>query len=105
MPRIVTAPAAPAAACNSSAGKALRPDSRCFCSPCAQYARLLLRRRLPVARFCGGLSAPIWVTIDVGIVMQNDIQQRAVNFQVAVVVNQAQFSELIHEKVHARSCR
>jgi hypothetical protein len=30
-PRMVTAPAALAAACNNSAGKALRPDSRCFC--------------------------------------------------------------------------
>src|SRR5712691_4236805 len=33
--------------------------------------------------------------------MQNDIQQRAVDFQVAVVFNQAHFSELIHEKAHA----
>ena len=39
------------------------------------------------------------------IVVQNDIQQRAVDFQVAVVINQAHFSEPIHEKAHARSRR
>src|ERR1700730_5225129 len=43
--------------------------------------------------------------VDVRFIMQNDIQQRAVDFQVAVVVNQAQLSKLVHEKAHARSRR
>src|ERR1700686_3044919 len=45
------------------------------------------------------------VTIDVRIVMQNDIQQGAVNLQVPVVVDEAQLAEFIHEEAHARSCR
>jgi hypothetical protein len=43
--------------------------------------------------------------IDVRFVMQNDVQQRAVDFQVTVVVDQAQLSKLVHEKAHARSRR
>src|ERR1700730_9228845 len=34
--------------------------------------------------------------------MQNDVQQGAVNFQVAVVFNEAQFPEFIHEVTDAR---
>jgi hypothetical protein len=47
--------------------------------------------------------APLCSLRSVRLVMQNDVQQRAVDFQVAVVINQAQFSELIHEKARARS--
>ena len=32
------------------------------------------------------------------LVMQNDIQQRAVDFQVTVVINQAQLSKFVHEE-------
>jgi hypothetical protein len=32
--------------------------------------------------------------------MQNDIQQGAVNLQVAVVVDEAQLAEFIHEEAH-----
>jgi len=42
---------------------------------------------------------------DARFVMQNDIQQRAVDFKVAVVINQAHFSELIHEKAHSSTRR
>jgi hypothetical protein len=38
------------------------------------------------------------ITINVRIVMQNDIQQRAVDLDVDVVVNEAQFAEFIHEE-------
>jgi hypothetical protein len=42
---------------------------------------------------------------DVRFFVQNNIQQGAVDFDVAVVVNQAQSSKLVHEKAHARSRR
>ena len=44
-------------------------------------------------------SGPL-VTIDVRTVMQNDIEQGAVNLQVAVVVDEAQLAEFIHEEAH-----
>ena len=37
--------------------------------------------------------------------MQNDIQQRGVDFDLAVVVNQAQFSKLVHKITHAGARR
>ena len=36
-------------------------------------------------------------------VVQNNIEQGAVNFQVAVVLDKAEFAELIHEKADART--
>jgi hypothetical protein len=50
-----------------------------------------------------GAPGPLCSPLDVRPVRQNDIQERAVDSQVAVVVNQAQVSELIHETAHARS--
>ena len=41
------------------------------------------------------------LALEFWIVMQNDIQQRPVDFQMAVVINKTQFSKLIHEKIHA----
>ena len=35
------------------------------------------------------------------LLVQNDIQQRTVNLDAAVVVNEAQFSKLVHEKTNA----
>ena len=43
--------------------------------------------------------------VDVGFLVQNDIQQRAVDFDAAVVVNQAQFSKFVHKKAHAGARR
>src|ERR1700731_650451 len=43
--------------------------------------------------------------VDVRLVMQDDVQQRAVDLQVTVVINQAHFSKPVHEKAHARSRR
>ena len=40
---------------------------------------------------------PLCSLLSVRLVMQNYVQQRAVDFQVAVAINQAQVSELIHE--------
>ncbi len=39
----------------------------------------------------------------VRLVVQDDIEQRAVNLQAAVVGNEAQFSEPVHEKAHPRA--
>src|SRR5277367_5402336 len=36
--------------------------------------------------------------------MQNDVYQRAVDFHMAVVLNQAQFSKLVHEVTYTRPC-
>jgi transposase InsO family protein len=41
----------------------------------------------------------------VGFLVQNDIQQWAVDFDLAVVVNQAQFSKFVHKKAHAGARR
>jgi hypothetical protein len=37
--------------------------------------------------------------------MQNEVQQSPLNFQLAVVVDQAQFSKFVHENIHARPRR
>jgi len=37
--------------------------------------------------------------------VQNDIQQWGVDFDLAVVVNQAQFSKFVHKKAHAGAGR
>jgi len=37
--------------------------------------------------------------------MQNDVQQRGVDLYVAVVINEAQFAKLVHEKAHAGARR
>jgi hypothetical protein len=40
--------------------------------------------------------------------VQNDAQQRAVDFEVAhaaVIADEAQFSELVHKETHTRACR
>src|SRR4029077_15090155 len=37
------------------------------------------------------------------LVVQDDVQQRAVDFDTAVVFDEAQFAELVHEEIHPRS--
>ena len=44
-------------------------------------------------------------SVDVGFLVQNDIQQRGVDFDWAVVANQAQFSKFVHEKAYAGARR
>jgi hypothetical protein len=39
------------------------------------------------------------------LIVQNDVQQGAVDFNVAVVINKAQLPKSVHEKAHARSRR
>jgi hypothetical protein len=39
------------------------------------------------------------------IIMQNNVQQGAVNLKVAVIVDEAQFAEFIHEAARFRSIR
>ena len=38
--------------------------------------------------------------VDVRFLVQNDIQQRTVDFDLTVVVNQAQFSKFVHKKAY-----
>src|SRR5260370_910484 len=42
---------------------------------------------------------------DLGLVVQNHVQQGIMDFQFSVVFDEAQFAELVHEKAHARSGR
>jgi hypothetical protein len=42
---------------------------------------------------------------DVWIIVQNDVEQRTVYFQVTIIVDQSHFSKSVHEKAHARSRR
>jgi hypothetical protein len=43
--------------------------------------------------------------VDVRFLVQNDIEQRGVDFDLAVVVNQAQFSKFVHKKAYAGARR
>jgi hypothetical protein len=42
---------------------------------------------------------------DLGLVMQDHVQQGIMNFQFSVVFDEAQFAEFVHEKAHPRSGR
>src|SRR5208283_4380265 len=44
-------------------------------------------------------------SLDMRLLMQDEIQQRTVDLDAAVVVNEAKFSKLVHEKAHARPGR
>ena len=48
-----------------------------------------------------------WVAakFNLRLIVENHVQQRTVDFNVAVVINKTQFSKLVHEKTHARACR
>ncbi len=54
--------------------------------------------------FCSVKTARV-SSSDVWLVVQNDIQQRAVDLQSAIVIDEAQFTEFIHERAHPRSRR
>src|SRR5579862_1774237 len=41
--------------------------------------------------------------LDLGLFVQDQVQQRAVYLDLAVVIDKPQFAELVHEKTHARS--
>ena len=45
------------------------------------------------------------VSSNLRIIVQNDTQQRAVDLQVAIVIDEAQFPEFVHEMAHARTRR
>ena len=42
---------------------------------------------------------------DLGLVVQNHVQQGIMDFQFSVVFDKTQFAEFVHEKAHARSGR
>jgi hypothetical protein len=43
--------------------------------------------------------------LDLRLVVQNDVQQRTVDFDAAIVVDEAQLSKFVHEETHARAGR
>jgi len=59
---------------------------------------MLALRRL----FCTNWFIP---RFDLGLVVQNHVQQGIMDFQFSIVFDKAQFSEFVHEKAHARSRR
>ena len=50
----------------------------------------------------GGL---LLILLDLGLVIQDDIQQGVMDFKFSIVVDIAQFAEFVHEVAHARSSR
>src|SRR5256885_13689594 len=52
--------------------------------------------------FCTNCFIP---RFDLGLVVQNHVQQGIMDFQCSVVLDEAQFAELVHEKAHPRSGR
>jgi len=53
-----------------------------------------------------GISAGIWMRSEpwrrfADLLVQNDSQQRLIDLDFAVVFDEAQFSEFVHEKIHA----
>src|SRR5438067_2402065 len=52
--------------------------------------------------FCTNFFIP---RFDLGLVVQNHVQQGIMDFQFSVVFDEAQFAELVHEKAHPRSGR
>src|SRR3984893_8757783 len=60
----------------------------------------------PGASHCRIYSALIDLSlVDLGFLVQNDVQQGTVDFNFAVVINKTQFPKSVHEKAHARSRR
>jgi hypothetical protein len=60
----------------------------------------------PGASHCGIYSALITSSlVDLGLLVQNHVQQGTVDFNLAVVINETQFPKSVHEKAHARSSR
>ena len=45
------------------------------------------------------------LALDLGLFMQNSVQQRTVNLYLSVVADQSKFAELVHEIAHPRSGR
>src|SRR5882672_4076149 len=52
--------------------------------------------------FCTNARIP---RFDLGLVVQNHVQQGIMDFQFSVVFDKSQFAEFVHEKAHARSGR
>src|SRR5260370_9564092 len=60
----------------------------------------------PGASHCGIYSALITSSlVDLGLLVQNHVQQGTVDFNLAVVINKTQFPKSVHAKAHARSPR
>src|SRR5579862_9250558 len=62
-------------------------------------------RRLRVWRQSSLSSSSNASTLDLRLIVENHVQQGAVDFDAAVVVNKAQFPKFVHEKTYARSRR
>jgi len=48
------------------------------------------------------LSCQTIIATDFWIIIQQDVEQRVMDVNVAVVVNETQFTEFVHERAHAR---
>ena len=47
----------------------------------------------------------LWVALDLGFVVQNGVQQRAIDLDLSVVVDQAELAKLVHKETDAGSGR
>src|SRR5260370_36101398 len=60
----------------------------------------------PGVSHCGIYSALITSSlVDLGLLVQNHVQQGTVDFNVAVAITKTQFPKSVHEKAYARSRR
>src|ERR1700686_4346542 len=84
----------------SLAGMRIRPAE--LCTKCCTGAG---RKWLPHHTRRIVVETKESITLDVRIIMENDIQQGAMDLKVAVVIDEAQLAEFIHEEAHPRSRR
>src|SRR6476620_3631415 len=66
--------------------------------PRATSGLIILEAKLPVQN-CS------YSSFDLRLIVQNNAQQRAVDFHGAVVINEAQFPKLVHEMAHTGARR
>jgi hypothetical protein len=74
----------------------------------AERLTMALMDRLPADSTRGRQNAefiPLITSslVDLGLLVQNHVQQGTVDFNVTVVINKTQFPKSVHEKAHARS--
>ena len=76
----------------------------------AERLTMALMDRLPADSTRGRQNAefiPLIISslVDLGLLVQNHVQQGTVDFNVTVVINKTQFPKSVHEKARARSRR
>jgi hypothetical protein len=86
---------------------AYEPDLVKLCDA-SRKVSLHVRHHVALGPAGGPRRCPALITsslVDLGLLVQNRVQQGTVDFNVAVVVNKTQFPKSVHEKAHARSRR